>query len=410
MPADPPPLAPLRSKDRLATLDILRGLALLGIFIMNMPSFSHSLFTQPESGWVAALRQLFIAGKFNAMFALLFGIGFALQFRRLEASDPSRAGRIYLRRLLVLMALGLLHAACFWAGDVLFVYSLLGLGLWLLRGAGDRVLLALIAAGLLFPALAVFLRDWLLSPETEANAVLEYRALEASNDLAFGSGSFADAARENRRMLAWAYGSPLGLWSMAAFYVQMGTPLVFGYWVGRRGWVARLGELRSQLRRWQTAALTVGLSATLAFMAVGIDTQEPTWPSALLNLLQTLGRLGLMLFYALTLARLVQQPGWQRRLAPLAAAGRMPLTNYLLQTALATFIFHGWGLGQWGRADIATQIGLAVALFALVQVPASVAWLQQFEQGPLEALWRLMTYGRPAPRPGPGPAPPRPPR
>lgn len=404
------PLAPLRSKDRLAALDILRGLALLGIFIMNMPSFSQSLFAQTEGGWVTALRDLLVGGKFNALFALLFGIGFALQLKRLEASEPWRAGRIYLRRLVVLMVLGLLHASWFWSGDVLFVYSVLGLGLLLLRRASDRLLVGLIVAGLLFPAFAAYLRAWLMSPETEAGAMLEYQDLEASNNLAFGSGSFADAARENRRMLVWAYSSPLGLWSMAAFYVQMGTPLLLGYLVGRRGWVSRLAELEPQMRRLRIAALAIGLAASLTFMAAGAETQEPTWPSALLNLLQTLGRLGLMLFYALTLALLAQQPGWRQRLAPLAATGRMPLTNYLLQTALATFIFHGWGLGHWGRADTAAQIGLALALFTLVQVPLSVAWLRRFEQGPLEYLWRLMTYGRPARVPAPGSQTPPPPR
>ena len=98
--------APLDATERLPVLDILRGVALLGIFIMNMPSFSDSLFAVHPHGWVGFLRDLLVAGKFNALFALLFGIGFALQMRRLDASQPERAERIYLRRLLVLMALG----------------------------------------------------------------------------------------------------------------------------------------------------------------------------------------------------------------------------------------------------------------------------------------------------------------
>ncbi|MEO7152516.1 MAG: DUF418 domain-containing protein, partial [Burkholderiaceae bacterium] len=141
VPAPPPPSAgPLGADARLPVLDILRGVALLGIFIMNMPSFADSLFAQHPSDGVTFLRDLVIAGKFNAMFALLFGIGFALQLDRLEAARPGHGARIYLRRLLVLMALGLLHASVFWSGDVLFVYSILGLGLLLLRRVPDRVL------------------------------------------------------------------------------------------------------------------------------------------------------------------------------------------------------------------------------------------------------------------------------
>ena len=400
---DPPSSpGPLRFDERLAVLDILRGVALLGIFIMNMPSFGASLFAEHATDAVTALRDIVVAGKFNAMFAFLFGIGFALQLARLQAAQPAkpeRGERIYLRRLSVLMAIGLVHSAVFWAGDVLLVYSVLGLLLLALRRLPDRVLLTLVVAGVLFPALAVYLRAALLSFDTESRAILEYQALEASNNLAYGSGSFAQTARENSDMLAWLYTTPLGLWSMAMFYVQMGTPLVLGYVVGRRGWVARLGELGPQMQRARVIAGCVGAAATLLYVGIGIDTQEPTLPSALLNLLQPLGRLGLMLFYALTIALVVQAPRWRDWLAPLGAAGRMPLTNYLLQTALATTLFYGWGLGWWGRADTAAQIGIAVALFCGVQVPLSMAWLSRFERGPLEQLWRITTYGRRAAQP-----------
>ncbi|MEO6408155.1 MAG: DUF418 domain-containing protein [Burkholderiaceae bacterium] len=389
----------MRSDERLPALDILRGVALLGIFIMNMPSFSASLFAEHATDAVTMLRDIVIAGKFNAMFAFLFGIGFALQLARLQAARPGRGARIYLRRLLVLMLLGLAHGAVFWAGDVLFVYSILGLMLLLLRRVPDRMLLGLVVGGVLFPALAVYLRAGLLSLDTEGRAMFEYQALEASNNLAYGSGAFAETARENSRMLAWAYSRPLGLWSIAMFYVQMGTPLALGYVVGRRGWVERLGELVPQMRLARALAGSVGAAATLIYVGIGIDSQEPTLQSALLNLLQTVGRLGLMLFYALTIAIVVQSVHWRERLAPLAAAGRMPLTNYLLQTAMATTLFYGWGFGWWGRADTAAQIGIALALFCAVQIPLSIFWLSRFERGPFEQLWRITTYGRGALQP-----------
>ena len=80
---------------------------------------------------------------------------------------------------------------------------------------------------------------------------------------------------------------------------------------------------------------------------------------------------------------------------PLAAAGRMPLTNYLLQSVLCTAIFYGWGLGYWGRAGHAVQLGLAFAIFFGLQVPLSILWFRRFAYGPMEYLWRLATYGRP---------------
>ena len=113
---------------------------------------------------------------------------------------------------------------------------------------------------------------------------------------------------------------------------------------------------------------------------------------------RTIGRAALAACYALVVVRIVRDhrelPRWLR---PLRDAGRMPLSNYLLQTALATFVFYGWGLGLWNSAGPGAEIGLAIVLFVAVQLPLSHAWLTRFRYGPLEYLWRRFTYGS-APR------------
>src|SRR6476620_3560096 len=129
--------APLAAGERIAALDVLRGFALLGIFIMNMPAFSHSLFTLPEipprvlDAIVAGLREMLFAGKFNLLFGLVFGIGFAIQMARFDDAEAGRAARlgiaprrhratqVYARRLAFLFFVGLLHAMLIWSGDVL---------------------------------------------------------------------------------------------------------------------------------------------------------------------------------------------------------------------------------------------------------------------------------------------------
>jgi uncharacterized protein len=119
------------------------------------------------------------------------------------------------------------------------------------------------------------------------------------------------------------------------------------------------------------------------------------------SLCYVLCRVALMIFYVLTIVRLAQQPAWARRFAPIAAAGRMPLSNYLLQTLLCTSLFYGWGAGWWGQVGPAAGMALAVAIFFVIQVPMSLWWLRYFQQGPMEALWRVLTYGtagRPAAR------------
>ena len=400
----PNPRGPISSGERIPALDIVRGVALLGIFIMNMPTFSHSLFAsagEPEffgaglNAHAAVFRELVFAGKFNSMFSLLFGIGFTLQLGRLQATQPERATWIYVRRLLVLLALGLVHAGLIWSGDVLVVYAVLGFVLLLLRRAPDALLLGLLGACLLYPAASEMLRPHLLTPEVEAIAAFVYGDFEASNNHALGQGSFVDAAIETSRMLAWGYGTTMGRWSYAAFYVQMGTALFLGYFVGRRGWVRRLPELMPRIRRIQWAALAVGGVCTAVFTAARAwaEAVDPSALTLLVNSCQTFGRFGLMIFYVLTLVRLAHLPAWQRRLAPFATAGRMPLSNYLLQTAMATFIFYGWGLGLWGRAGPVAELVLAVLLFTLVQLPLSIWWFRHWKTGPLEYAWRVLTYG-----------------
>jgi uncharacterized protein len=401
--APTPPLqeAPLPVAQRIEALDVLRGVALFGIFIMNMPGFTHSLFTPPApapdpvDAFVVALRDLLFAGKFNLMFGLLFGIGFSIQLGRLEAARPGGgATLIYARRLAVLLAIGVVHAALLWSGDVLVVYALLGFGLLALRRLPERAILALVALCLVYPAVSDALRPSLLSFETETVAAFEYQDFEASADIAFGRGSFLDAARETARVFAWSYTTPLGLFSYAAFYVQMATGILLGFLVGRRRWAERLPALREPLRRaqWLAAGLAL-LFGTLSLLLSPGDA-EPGGAMLGSALARTIGRACLMAFYAVSVLRLLQHPVAARLLHPFAAAGRMPLSNYLLQTAMATFVFYGWGLGYWGRATPLQETLLAAALFFVVQLPLSAAWLATFRYGPVEYVWRRLTYGR----------------
>ena len=392
---------PLPTAERIEALDVLRGVALFGIFIMNMPGFTHSLFTPPsppESGldaWVVTLRELLFAGKFNLMFGLLFGIGFNLQLGRLQAARPGGGATwVYARRLAVLLVIGLVHAVLLWTGDVLVVYAMLGFVLLALRRLPDRALLVLIALCLVYPALSDTLRPALLSFETETVAAFEYQDFEASNDAAYGHGSFVDAARETARIFAWGYSSPLGLFSYAAFYVQMATGILLGALVGRRHWVERLPSLRQPLHRAQVGALGLALLAAALWYALGGTGGEAEGGTLASSLARTVGRASLMAFYALSVLRLLEHAGAARVLRPFAFAGRMPLSNYLLQTLMASFIFYGWGLGYWGRATPGVETALAMSLFLVVQLPLSAWWLSRFRYGPVEYLWRRLTYGR----------------
>ena len=404
-----PPEGPLPATERIATLDIVRGFALLGILIMNMPVFTNSLFIEADSShlWTRPVdrvaevtRDMLFSGKFNSMFSLLFGIGFTIQFARMRELAPGDATRLYTRRLFVLLTLGLLHAVVFWTGDVLHVYAVLGLALLVLRRASNRMIVGLIVLCLLYPVISGLARLLLTTPEITARLVSEAKAFEASNNLAYGSGSFFDAASEHAREFAYFYGNLWPAWGMFSFYVQMATTMLIGLLVGRNNWVRAIPELLPWVRRLQWWALGIGIVCSLAFGAIfQIDrAPEPTPLKVLGSIAYVLSRLALMLFYVLTIVRLAQLPAWQKRFAPMAAAGRAPLSNYLLQTAVCTTLFYGWGLGWWGHVGPAAQLALALAIYFLVQVPLSLLWLRRFDCGPLEYAWRVLTYGRRLPK------------
>jgi uncharacterized protein len=391
--------------ERLPVLDILRGFALLGILIMNMPSFSSSMFAEADGShlwtsradqWAEQLRDLLFSGKFNSMFSLLFGIGFTIQFARMEQRDPANATRLYLRRLLVLAVFGVVHAIVFWTGDVLHVYALLGLVLVLgLRRISDRGIVALIVACLVYPALSGVLRVMIITKDIVAERVRVAQAFENSNNAAYGHGSFADTLLENARVMAYFYGDPISLWGTFGWYVMMGMTLLIGVLAGRRRWVQRIPELLPQIRRLAWWALAIGLVCGAAFTLI-FEMNRLPGPSpikVLGSVCYSLSRLSMMICYVLVIVQLAQHTTWQRRLAPLAAAGRMPLTNYLMQTAICITLFNGWGLGLWMKVGPAWGMVLAFVIFFAVQVPWSLWWLRRHERGPLEALWARATYG-----------------
>jgi uncharacterized protein len=396
----------LPASERLPTLDILRGFALMGILIMNMPGFSTSFFAEADGShlWPSQvdqlaeqIRDMLFSGKFNSMFSLLFGIGFTIQFQRMLEQDPANAATRYLRRLLVLALFGIVHACVFWTGDVLHVYAVLGIVLLFgLRRVSDRGIVALIVACLVYPAIASLIRVAVVTKEFTAERVKLAQAFEASGNAAYGHGSFIDTVVENLRVMGHFYLDAWNLWGTFGWYVMMALTMLIGLLAGRRRWVQRVPELMPQIRRLTWWALAIGLVCGASFTII-FELNRTPGPS----LIKTLGgicyglsRLSMMIFYVLVIVRIANTGRGRRILAPLGAAGRMPLTNYLMQTAICITLFNGWGFGLWLKVGPAAGLVLAFAIFFVVQVPWSLWWLRRHERGPLETLWSRITYGK----------------
>lgn len=400
--------SPIAPHERLLGLDAIRGVALLGIYAMNMPMFVGPFFEGPtaEERWPAWwdrgaewLGDTLLSGKFNSMFSLLFAVGFSIQLERLEAREPERATRIYLRRLAVLFVLGALHALVFWTGDVLHLYALLGLLLLPLRRVRERWLWAIAALCLIYPVVIGVYALHTRTPADVAAAVEFMKTMEASADAAYGKGSFIDAARENVREMLITHSQARMLRAESLFLAQLGTTLALGLVLGRRRFFQRAGEHLPAIARAQLWLLGVGLCTGVVYGVWAASLRGPQLPTPFGLVAQTcynLSRVAIMGFYMATILRAAHSESWRRRLAPIAAAGRMPLTNYLMQTLIATFIFYGWGLGLWRTVGPALQLVLALGIFFVIQVPLSQLWLRRFELGPMEHLWRRLSYGREA--------------
>ncbi len=400
-------MGPVPAKARIETLDVLRGFAIFGILLVNMEAYNSPflyLDTAGEQWWtgtadrVAQYLIFYLArGKFVSMLSFLFGLGFALQLLRAEARGPA-IFPVYRRRLLALLLFGVAHSFLLWAGDILARYAVLGfLLLFFVRLKPKAVLLA---------ALVVYtyhvggwgLAEWRAlgsssGRESEvARAVADTREqarFQVENSVrAYRDGSFAAITAQRAQdtfiviVFDWLRSAPL----LLAYFL-------LGLYVGRRRWfeeiTARLPLFR-QVWKW---GLLQGVSVhALAFLVWAMEL--PLFPARLLApVWWDVGVPGLCFFYVSTLVLALQREAWRRRLAPLAAVGRMALSNYLLQSVICTTIFYSYGLGLYGKVGPALGLALTVLIFAL-QVPLSMWWIRRFRFGPAEWLWRTLTYGK----------------
>jgi uncharacterized protein len=390
----------------------VRGFALLGILIMNLPLFYAPVFgdqigaaaDQPWWNQVAlAIRDSLISGKFNGLFSMLFAVGFTLQLERLHERDPLHADAIYLRRLFWLLIFGLLHGFLFWVGDVLHSYAILGLLLILvLNRLSDHAIVSLIIATLLYRPLSTLLAAAMVSSEstahvnsTAANVDLAMEQLNAAQETA-AHGTFWQALQQNIRTFYTFYAGP---WYSMHFgrLISYVTTMLIGLLLGRQRFFQNAQACLPLLRRLQWPLLGAGILTGAAF-AVWNATVEDRAASTVWKALGTacysISRLCILGFYVAVIVRGMHSERWRGRLRPLAIAGRMPLTNYLMQTLICTSLFMGWGFGLWGRSNPALDLLIAGCIFFLIQVPLSKLWLKHFAMGPMEYLWRTLTYGR----------------
>lgn len=396
--ASPAPAAP--RAERLDHLDALRGFALCGISAINVTVFADpggmpSLRADqgPADHIVTTIQFWLIESKFFTLFSFLFGIGFALQ----RTGRTGGTGR-YLRRLAALAVFGILHVALLWEGDILLMYAVVGLLLLAYRDCQPRTLVwwavGLLAVPLVFYFLAAVVLA-LVEASTQGSEALRKAEAKIMTDLdvqranaliRYTTGDFGIRAVD--RLVNYA-----GL--VVLLVTRVPTVLamfLLGLAAARTGVATRPAEHLPLLRRVRFWCLGLGLP--LAGLVAAGFLFFPLIPALMAFFFsQALAGPVLALGYAAAFTLFALRPGVGRWLSPLTALGRMGLTNYLSVSLVLCFIFSGFGLGLAGRLPPAAAA--AVSLATVVGLAAiSMAWLRWFQFGPMEWVWRTITYAR----------------
>lgn len=392
--------APTKAEERIVALDIIRGFALFGVLLVNLTT--HGELTIPEvrlealptaeiDRWTGFLIGWLAEGKAQALFSMLFGIGFAVFMERLDGRGLN-ARRLYLRRALVLTLIGFAHLYLLFIGDILHAYGLLAFVLLFVRGWPSWLLVTL---GVLLSLLAWPLMDtWLFLTTPAGRMPALYEAWQAGRAIhyeVFLSGDYrafvADLARAN-----WVEYFATAM--MPAYLAYIFGRFLLGLWLYRQGWLQDAAAHAGLIRRVLPWFLGVGLLLAVVEPTVRLLSSNLGAPIELAVMLaEEASKLTLALGYGALLALMSLSARWARPLSGLAAVGRMALTNYLMQSMVFMFVYYGFGLGlmRWGGPT--TALLVAIPVFAL-QIVLSRWWLARFRYGPMEWLWRSATYGR----------------
>lgn len=408
-------LTPVRENQRIDSIDVLRGLALLGIFVMNIPTFAFSyfaFFNPPAHGgfegpdyWAWLGSHLFFEMKMMSIFSMLFGAGIVLFAQRIESKrGPGRAAGVHYRRMIWLLVFGMLHAYLIWYGDILVAYALVGMLAYLFRKLPPVILIFIAAMLLPIPPLIGIAQQFSLAHvQSEAQAGAEW-AVEMWSEI---GATFYPESQELEAEHSAILGSYTDLVSHMAPHTAMMQTWVFLSWSLWRvlsmmllGMVLFKYGVLSAKRSYNfyIAMFVISLLIGLPLILVGVNKMHTDNFDAIAfmgvnSAFNAFGSVAVA-FAWIALIMLMCKAGalgWVRK--ALAAVGRMAFTNYIMQSLFGAVIFYGWGFGYFDQLSRSGLL-LVVLMVWMFQIIFSLLWLTRYRMGPLEWLWRSLTYWR----------------
>lgn len=390
---------PTAQSDRIGEVDILRGIALFGVMWMNVFGMGDFLVPADKIHGLAQfkvledvvgfLSQLLVSGKAQAMFSMLFGFGFAIMMDRIGARGGNGT-TIYLRRLTVLLIVGLAHVTLLWMGDILNAYAAMGFLLLLTRRWSSRWLLgAGVVLACILPTL-VMVYYQIISPNGPPGfvAIMEAGA-EARWPVVMGHDYPALVVAQFKGTFIEFYSQPIALsylgWILGRFMI--------GGWIFRQGWLQNPERHQTGFALVAATFIPAGLMLSMMRPVMKVLELEPMpWAQPIFRGVGPVREIILALGYGALIIILCRLPRVRAALSGMGSLGQMALTNYLTQSLLYVLILYGFGLGLLPWMGPTLSLVFTIVVVGL-QVVFSRWWLSRYAYGPAEWLWRWATYG-----------------
>ncbi|WP_099157231.1 DUF418 domain-containing protein [Virgibacillus ndiopensis] len=376
--------SPLKESERLTWIDAARGFAIFGIFIVNIGIFSAPYFfyggaedawTEPVDQFTQTVKDIFFQASFYTLFSILFGFGFQIMKERLVLKHID-VHPLMFRRLFILICFGFIHAFFVWSGDILLSYGMFGLLLIAFLNRSDKTLLIwafLLLGGVVFYVSKLLYEVRFYLQDYDVGAIYLAKMHYRSDDLSV-------ILKQNAN--DWFYANRIfsGFLSLTTL-----LPLfLLGMYIARKRWLHTPSKNKRIVKIGWSVSLIVFVFLKMGPYLYG----NPEW---FYFIQDNVGGAASALFYLFSITLLATGKLGNKIIKPFTYVGRMSLTNYILQSVISFFLFYGVGLGWYGSVTPSVSIGIVVLIF-VVQILLSKWWLSQFRFGPLEWIWRSLTY------------------
>ncbi|MBN6205449.1 DUF418 domain-containing protein [Ralstonia pickettii] len=389
--------SPITSRERIVSLDIIRGIALFGILLANMPLFQTPKLIQDlymispaysqSDKILRMLLDVFVETKFFTIFSFLFGIGFYIFMKRAEVKTK-RFYRLYSRRLIGLAIFGLIHLIFLWYGDILLGYALAGfLLIFFYRRKVKTILICLIVCAAVLVSLLTF--NLFYTPDTIEqqinNLQIEGAPIVEEAIAIYQNGSYFEwlSYRFSNEVIPVLINIPFNM--LTALFM-----FLIGLYAAKKGVFNDFPRHKKFIKKVWNISLTISIPISIAIILLHLNIIDyGIRNEQLIQVLLIMSGLSLAFFYISSIVLLLERGKWKKLLQPFSYIGRMALTNYILQTIIGVGLFTGFGM--FGELNIALGILISIIVFPL-QMLFSFLWLTYFRFGPLEWIWRSFTY------------------